>query len=188
MSHCPDALDFTLPPAQRRRGRERLFYRWLVYAALLGMLPALALALRIDAQTSGLGIANRLLNQELQTLQPQLEQLAASKSNIADMQSRLEILRQQAIHRAQAASLLRAASAAAMPEITLYRITLHTHKAELRGHAADVRDIQAYADALRHAGLEQVAIGDLRTTDRHAGGGRYDFTLSLPQLPAGGQR
>jgi hypothetical protein len=75
-----------------------------------------------------------------------------------------------------------------MPEIALYRITLHTHKAELRGHAADVRDIQAYADALRHAGLEQVAIGDLRTTDQHAGGGRYDFTLSLPQLPAGGQR
>lgn len=188
MSHCPDALNFALSPTQRRRGRERLFYRWLAYAVLLGMLPVLILAMRIDAHTSGLGIANRLLNQELQTLQPQLEQLAASKSNIADLQSRLEILRQKASLRAQAAALLRAASAAAMPEIRLYRIVLQTDKGELRGHAADVRDIQAYADALRHAGLEQVTIGDLRITDKHAGGGRYDFALSLPQLPVGGQR
>lgn len=188
MNHCPDALNFALSPALRRRERERMFYRWLAYAAALGMLPVLALAMRIDTQTDVLGIANRLLNEELQTLQPQLEQLAASKSNIADMRSRLETLRQQASLRAQAAALLRAASAAAMPEIRLYRIALQTHKGELQGHAADMRDVQAYADALRHAGLEQVAIGDLRTTGKHADGERYEFTLSLPQLPAGGQR
>ncbi|WP_343584055.1 pilus assembly protein [Herbaspirillum sp.] len=180
MSDCPDSLNFALSPLQRRRARERTFYRWLAFAASLGILPVLALAMRIDAHTSGIGTANRLLQQELQALQPQLEQLAASQRNIAHMQSRLATLDRQAILRAQAASLLRAASSAARPEIRLYRIALQTGVGELRGHAAEMRDVQAYAEALRQAGMEGATLHELRALETHSGGGRYDFTLSLP--------
>ncbi|TQK09174.1 Tfp pilus assembly protein PilN [Herbaspirillum sp. SJZ130] len=183
MSRRTASPNFALPPPRRRRARELSFYRWLACSALLGILPVLALAMRIDGQTDGIGMANRLLAAELHTLQPQLDQRAASQSRIAHMQSRLATLNDQAALRARAASLLRAASAAALPEIRLYRIALQPRAGELRGHAADVRDIQAYANALLHAGMERVAIQDLRATDRHADDGRYDFTLSLPFSP-----
>ncbi|WP_061286658.1 hypothetical protein [Herbaspirillum chlorophenolicum] len=180
MNNCQAAPNFALSPSQRLRERELSFYRWLAFSALLGVLPVLALAVRIDAQTDSIGMANRLLNNELQTLQPQLDQLASSKARIADIQSRLAALNRQAALRTQAASLLRAASVAAIPEIRLYRIALQPRAGELRGHAGDVRDIHAYANALRHAGMEPVSIQDMRIMDKNAGNGRYDFTLSLP--------
>ena len=180
MNNCQASPNFSLPPYQRLRERELSFYRWLAFSALIGVLPVLALAVRIDAQTDSIGMANRLLNNELQTLQPQLDQLASSKARIADMQSRLATLSRQATLRAQAASLLRAASVAAIPEIRLYRIALQPRAGELRGHAGDVRDIHAYANALLQAGMDRVAIQDLRIMDKNADNGRYDFTLSLP--------
>lgn len=175
-------FDFAVPPEQRRRARERAFYRRLAGAALLGALPVAALGWRIDAQTSALAAANRVLEAELQALRPQLEQAAAARLAISAMQTRLTGLERQAARRAQAVRLLRGAAAAAPLAGQLERIALRARHAELHGHAQRTPDVQAYAEALALAGLDGVAIQELHAGKDGAADG-YAFTLSVP-LPA----
>jgi Tfp pilus assembly protein PilN len=177
------AVNFARTPQQRRRARELRFYRWLAGAALLGILPALALAWRIDLHRGSLDAANRLLEEELRALQPQLEQAALAARAIAAMQTRLNALGRQELRRAQAVRLLLAAATAASSDIALTRIALQQRRAELRGHAGQARAVQAFAEALANAGLEGVAIGDLRVMnkdDKEAEAGGYEFSLWLP--------
>lgn len=173
-------FDFACTPEQRHRARELSFYRQLACAAVLGVLPVLALAWRIDTRTASLDAANRLLAAELQAQQPYVQQAAQARQHIAAMQARLAILDAQAAHRMHAARLLRAAGAAARPEARLYRIALQTWRAELRGHAEQTHDIQAFADTLAQAGLDGVAIQDLRIAASGSADARYDFALWAP--------
>lgn len=175
-------LDFAFPPELRRRARERAFHRQLACAALLGVLPVLALVWRIDRHADNLAAGNRQLMAELQSLQPQLAQASNTRQRIADMQSRIAGLDALALRRAQAARLLRASARAALPSARLYRIALHAQRAELRGHAMQTQEVQAFAEALSHAGLEGVSVQDLRIADAPSGQGHYDFTLSAPLL------
>lgn len=179
MSRRPD-FDFAVAPEQRRRDGELRFYRQLACAALLGVLPVIALGWRIDRHTDSLAAANRLLEAELQALQPQLAQAAAARRSIGAMQGRLDGLERQAAQRAQAARLLRGAALAAPLRGRLERIALRAQQAELRGYAGRAQDVQAYAEALAQAGLEGIAIQELRTGGGNAEQARYGFTLALP--------
>ncbi|WP_432239958.1 PilN domain-containing protein [Herbaspirillum robiniae] len=176
-------FDFCRPPEQRRRARELSFYRWLACAALLGVMPVLALAWRIDSHTTGIERANRLLASELQALQPQLASTAEARLRIAAAQTRLQALEQLAARRRQAARLLRATARASSPHARLQRIALQTQRAELRGHANLPAEVQAFTEALLHAGLDNVSLQDMRMAGKNAADGRYEFTLSAP-LPS----
>ncbi|WDZ95556.1 pilus assembly protein [Herbaspirillum sp. WKF16] len=177
-----DRFDFSASPEQRRRRREQRFYRQLACAAVLGALPVLALSWRIDARTAALAAANRVLDAELHILRPQLAQALAARQAIATMQARLDGLDRQAARRAQAARLLRRASLAMPLQGRLERIALRAGDAELRGYASATSDVQAYAEALARAGLDGIAIRDLKK-DGDAAQRRYAFTLSV-RLPA----
>ncbi|MBP0600099.1 pilus assembly protein [Herbaspirillum sp. LeCh32-8] len=180
-------FDFSRTPGQRRRAREHRFYRHLAGAALLGVLPVLALGWRIDRHSEHLEAGNLLLAAELQALQPQQQQAGSAREHIAALQTRLSGLNALEQRRMQAARLLRASARAAMPSARLYRIALLDQRAELRGHAGETREVQAFAEALSHAGLDGVAVQDLRIAkggDAPGEQGRYDFTLAAPLLPA----
>lgn len=169
-------FDFAAPPEQRRRACELRFYRQLAGAVLLGALPVLALGWRIDTRTDAVTAANRVLDAELQVLRPSLAQAQAARQAIAAAQIRLAHLDRQAVRGAQAVQLLRGAALAPALQGRLERIALRARHAELRGYATSAPELQAYADALAHTGLDGIAIQDLK---KEADAGAYAFTLSV---------
>ncbi|KAF1047702.1 MAG: hypothetical protein GAK35_00517 [Herbaspirillum frisingense] len=175
-------FDFSRTPEQRRRARELRFYRQAAGAALLGVMLAAGPALRMLAHTSGLEEANRLLAAQLQALQPRLDQAAAARQHIAGLRTRLAALDAQSERRMQAARMLGATATATVPDTRLYRIAIRTGDAELRGRAAGTPQVLAFSAALAEAGLDGVAIRDLRANDQSGGEDdeRYDFSLSIP--------
>ncbi|MBG7620795.1 pilus assembly protein [Herbaspirillum sp. AP02] len=173
------SFDFSRTPQQRRRQRERDFYRWLGAAALLGCLIAAVPGLRVWWHTSSLHQANALLTQELQTLAAQVQQTSALRARIDALNKQISAQEQLARRRQQAILLLRGAAQAGNPQTRLQRVVLQAERAELRGHATTAQAVQDYATALSGAGLDGATLNDL-----HAEEGGYAFSVVIPLAPS----
>lgn len=175
-------MDFSRSPAQRRRARERDFYRMLACALLLGVTLAALPGMRIVLHTASLQQANALLTGKLQALAPQAKQAAVLRSRIAALEKQISSHQQLGRRRHQAGLLLRAAAQAAQASrssIRLQRILLQGDRGELRGQAASAEEVRDFAAALAAAGLEGSALHELQAED-----GAYSFTLAIPLAPS----
>lgn len=181
-------MDFSRSPAQRRRARERDFYRMLACTLLLGGTLAALPGMRIVLHTASLQEANALLTGELQALAPQAGQASVLRSRIAALEKQLAGHQQLGRRRHQAGLLLRAAAQAAQAShssIRLQRILLQGDRGELRGQATSAQEVRDFTAALGAAGLEGSTLHDLQAED-----GAYAFTLAIPlasALPASGR-
>jgi len=174
-------MDFSQSPAQRRRTRERNFYRVLVFFLLLGIALAAFPGWRVSLHTASLEKANVLLTGELHTLAPQARQTAELRSQIAALEKQITAHQQLGKRRQQSAQLLRAAAQAAQAsagKIRLHRLLLQGDRGELRGQAASAQEVRDFTAALGAAGLEGATLHDLHVED-----GAYAFILAIP-LPA----
>lgn len=174
-------MDFSQSPAQRRRTRERNFYRVLVFFLLLGIALAAVPGWRVTSHTASLEKANVLLTGELHTLAPQARQTAELRSQIAALEKQITAHQQLGKRRQQSAQLLRAAAQAAQAsacKIRLHRLLLQGDRGELRGQAASAQEVRDFTAALGAAGLEGTTLHDLHVED-----GAYAFILAIP-LPA----
>lgn len=159
-------MDFSRSPAQRRRARERDFYRMLACALLLGGTLAALPGMRIVLHTASLQEANALLTGELQAQAPQARQASVLRSRIAALEKQLAGHQQLGRRRHQAG-------------------LLQGDRGELRGQATSAQEVRDFAAALGAAGLEGSTLHDLQAED-----GAYAFTLAIPlasSLPASGR-
>ncbi|NQE50945.1 pilus assembly protein [Herbaspirillum rubrisubalbicans] len=174
-------FDFSRSPAQRRRIRERNFYRALSAAVLLGCLLALLPGARIFLHTRSFQEANALLRQALHKLAPQVQQAAALRKRIEALEKQLAAQQQLTLRRQQAGLLLRStaqAAQAANSPLRLQRLLLQADRAELRGQAANAQELRDFTNALAGAGLEGATLNDLQAED-----GAYAFSLIIPLAP-----
>ncbi len=175
-------MDFSRSPAQRRRVRERGFYRMLACALLLGAALAALPGWRVRLHTASLQEANALLTGQLHTLTPQARQSAALRNQIAALEKQVTAHQQLTRRRQQAPHLMRTAAQAAQStpgQIRLHRLLLQGERGELRGQAASAQAVRDFVVALDAAGLDGTALHDLQAED-----GAYAFTLAIPLQPS----
>lgn len=181
--------DFSRSPRQRQRRRETGFYCALSVVTALAVVAVTVLGWSIDGDSARLQAGTRMLQAELQKLQPGLAQVTTLEATIVTQQAHLAAQVTQATQRAFAPHALHALARISPARIRLHQIVVRTDEAEIGGTASGQQQLQDLVDALKSSGLGQVRLQEMQQKNpqdiKHPQDPlatpalRYRFTLTL---------